>query len=227
MLAAMAASCAFGQTWQFAGEWRFMDAGRVDLKWAPGGASMNLTTVGFVRSLYQVDHSYSVTYDKDFCASASLFHAEEGKRRRESRVTFNGRAGKAEYLERDLLTNTVARSSEVAIPACVSDILAGLAKLRTLALSPGQETSLPISDGRKSASVRVVSQKRETIRTPAGVFPCIQHEVYLMNDVIFRRRGRLYIWLSDDARRLPAQIRVQLPFYVGTVTLQLIKELPD
>jgi hypothetical protein len=30
--------------------------------------------------------------------------------------------------------------------------------------------------------------------------------------------------MSDDARRLPVRIRVQMPFYAGTVDLNLEKE---
>ena len=48
----------------------------------------------------------------------------------------------------------------------------------------------------------------------------------LFNGVIFRRKARLFIWLTDDARRLPVQIQVRMPFYLGTVTLQLEKETP-
>jgi hypothetical protein len=39
--------------------------------------------------------------------------------------------------------------------------------------------------------------------------------------VLYRRRGRLFIWLTDDDRKLPVQVKVRLPFYIGTVTLQL------
>ena len=72
----------------------------------------------------------------------------------------------------------------------------------------------------------IEAQERETIRTPAGVFTTIRHEAMLFNGVIFRRKARLFVWLTDDTRRLPVQIRVQMPFYIGTVTLQLEKEEP-
>jgi hypothetical protein len=41
--------------------------------------------------------------------------------------------------------------------------------------------------------------------------------------VLYRRKGRLFVWISEDERRLPVQIRIQMPFYIGTVTLQLEK----
>jgi hypothetical protein len=46
----------------------------------------------------------------------------------------------------------------------------------------------------------------------------------MLNGVVYTRKGRLFIWLTDDARHLPVQIRLKLPFPIGTVTLQLQKE---
>jgi hypothetical protein len=36
--------------------------------------------------------------------------------------------------------------------------------------------------------------------------------------------GRVFVWLTDDDRRLPVQIRVRMNFPLGTVTLELEKE---
>jgi hypothetical protein len=40
---------------------------------------------------------------------------------------------------------------------------------------------------------------------------------------LYKRPAHLEIWLSDDRRRLPVQIRVRMPFTIGTITLQLEK----
>jgi hypothetical protein len=61
------------------------------------------------------------------------------------------------------------------------------------------------------------------VKTPAGTFQTTRYEAFLFNGVLFGRKGRLFIWISDDEARLPVQIRVQLPFYIGTVTIQLEK----
>ena len=84
-------------------------------------------------------------------------------------------------------------------------------------------TELPVSDGKKVIMARVESQAKETIRTPLGQFNATRYEAFLFNGVLYARKGRLFVWISDDDKRLPVQIRVQLPFYVGTITLQLEK----
>ena len=71
---------------------------------------------------------------------------------------------------------------------------------------------------------KLVIREVETIKTPAGSYDAIQCEVFLMNGVVYTRKGRVLIWISNDERRLPVQIRLKMAFPVGTVTLQLQKE---
>jgi hypothetical protein len=70
---------------------------------------------------------------------------------------------------------------------------------------------------------RVEAQPREDVRTPAGSFKTIRYEVFLFNNVLYRRPAHLYVWLTDDRRRLPVQIRVRMQFTIGTITLMLEK----
>jgi hypothetical protein len=46
----------------------------------------------------------------------------------------------------------------------------------------------------------------------------------MFNGVLIGRKARMYVWISDDARRLPVQIQVRMAFLIGTITLQLEKE---
>jgi hypothetical protein len=216
---------AHAQTLHFVGEWRLIDAGRVQAHLGATGARMQLETAGLAESLYPIRDSYAVTYDRALCASSSVEDSQQGKKHHETKVTFS--AGKASRIERDLLRNgeTVA-TNEVAVPGCVHDILGALEKLRRTTVVPGGVLTLPISDGKRIAGVEIHTQDKETIRTRAGVFQAIRYEAMLFNGVLFRRKARLFVWLTDDARRLPVQIRVQMPFYLGTVTLQLEREEP-
>jgi len=95
--------------------------------------------------------------------------------------------------------------------------------MRTLNLEPGQSAMAAVSDGKKSVLAKVEAQSREDIKTPEGVFHTICYEVYLFNNVLFRRPAHLHIWLTDDRRRLPVQLQVRMQFTIGTITLHLLK----
>jgi len=218
------------ETLYYAIEWRLITAGRATLEWvAPAQpralwqARLHLESVGLVSKLFKVEDDYSVNLDPSFCAQASQMTAHEGSRQRETRITFDGAARKATYLESDKAKNTVFLAKETEIPACVHDIVGGLFFLRTRNLEPGQSTEVPVSDGKKSVMAKVEAQAREEVKTPAGTFKTVRYEAYLFNDVLFKRPAHLNVWLSDDPRKLPVQIRVRLQLTIGTITWLLEK----
>ena len=93
-----------------------------------------------------------------------------------------------------------------------------------MAAEPGHSLELPVSDGRRFAQVKMDAQEREEVKTPLGAFKTIRYEATLMNGVVYSRKGRVFIWLTDDPRHLPVQIQVKMSFPVGTITLGLEKE---
>ena len=220
------------ETLEYSIEWRLIAAGKARLVWSatahdadPGWqADLHLESTGLVSKLFKVNNDYVSNLESDLCSSGSFLRSEEGSRHKETRVTFDRTRRKADYLEKDLDKNQVLKSDEIEIPGCVHDVLAGLYDLRTMNLQVGHSTEVAVSDGKKSVMARVEAQQREDVKTPAGLFKTIRYEAFLFNDVLYRRYGHLYVWLSDDARKLPVQIRVRLQFAVGTITLQLEKE---
>lgn len=220
------------QNLRYSIEWRLITAGTVSIDWRDGlvngspgwQAKLHVESAGLVSKLYKVDIDSVSNLNSSFCAESSLTSGREGSRHRETSVTFNAEARKAFYEERDLTRNVTIATQEVAIPPCVHDVLGGLFYLRTLELEPGQSTEIPVSDGKKSVMVKVEAQQREDVKVPAGVFKAVRYEIYLFNNVLYRRPARLYVWLTDDRRKLPVQIRVRLQIAIGTITLQLAKE---
>jgi hypothetical protein len=223
------------ETLDYTVEWRLVTAGKARIVWSatprranspnPGWqADLHLESTGLVSKLFKVNNDYVSNLESDLCSSGSYLKSEEGSRHKETRVTFDREARKAEYLEKDLDKRAVVNAHEIDIPPCVHDVLGGLYSLRTVNLQPGQATQVAVSDGKKSVMARVEAQQREDIKTPAGAFKTIRYEAFLFNDVLYRRYGHLYFWLTDDARKVPVQIRVRLQFTIGTITLQLEKE---
>jgi hypothetical protein len=209
-------------------EWRLIHAGDAQLAWsrsATGGwaAHLHLESAGLVSKLYRVNNDYASQLSGELCVASATLKTQEGSRQRETDVTFDGARRKANYVDRDMAAGTTV-SHEIDTQACEHDVIGGLYRLRAMRLEPGRSVEIPVSDGRKAVMARVEAQERETVKTDFGTYKTIRYEAFLFNNVLYRRRGRLLFWLTDDNRRLPVQVRVRLPFYVGTITLQLERD---
>jgi hypothetical protein len=211
-------------------EWRLITGGRAKLDWSavrqpqPGWqANVRLESVGLVSKLYKVQDDYLASLNQGMCAVAVQTTSNEGSRQRDAKITFDYSSKKASYLEHDRAKNDVISAREIDIPSCVHDVLGGLFFLRTLNLEPGQSAGVPVSDGKKAVVAKVEAQQREEIKVPDGAYKAIRYEAFLFDNVLYRRSAHLYVWLSDDQRKLPVQIQVRMPISVGTITLQLEK----
>ncbi len=206
-------------------------AGSAKLTWtaiprSTAGANelrLHLESKGLVSRLYHVDDDYTAALGQNLCAQNSFIMAHEGSRNKETRVTYDPQLRKALYLEKDLNKNSTI-THDVDIPPCVHDVLGALLVLRTLRLEPGKTVQIPISDGKKFVQVKVESQRREDLTTALGVRKTIRYEVFVFDNVLYRRSGHLHIWLTDDNARLPVQLQVHMHFAIGTITLKLEKD---
>ena len=77
-------------------EWRLIHAGSAVVDAQKSSARLKLLSEGLVSSLFKVDDAYGVTYDDPFCATSSTLDAQEGKRHRETRVTFDRSKNRAD-----------------------------------------------------------------------------------------------------------------------------------
>lgn len=212
----------------FAIEWRLINAGKAIVDWTYSGSDsaridVKVESVGLVSKLFRVEDTYVANLGSGLCGQSVQLTSQEGNRQRETKITFDYPNHRADYLERDRAKNTVLMARETDIPPCVHEIGGALYFLRTLNLDPGQSALLPLTDGKKSAVVKVEAQQREEVKTAAGTFKTIRYEAYVFNNVLYRRPAHLYVWLTDDPRRLPVQIRVRMQLTIGTITLQLEK----
>lgn len=94
--------------------------------------------------------------------------------------------------------------------------------LRTFDLEEGKAYRFNnyFKDAKNPLIVRV--HKRETMELPDGSkVPCLVLQPLIGDDGLFSNRSDARIWITDDARRIPVQIRSRLPWL--TITLRLEK----
>jgi hypothetical protein len=215
----------------YAIEWRLIPAGTAKLTLTslprPSAAAsevkLHIESAGLVSRLFRVDDEYTALEGANSCSQSSFLSAHEGSRSKETRVVFDAQNRRATWTERDFVKNATS-TQVVEIPACVHDVLGGLMALRSLRLEPGKTAGLPLSDGKKFVQVKVESQRREELKTELGTFKTIRYEVFLFDNVLYKRSGHLHVWLTDDDRRLPVQLQFRLQFTIGTITFRLVKD---
>jgi hypothetical protein len=213
-----------GETLYYTADWRFIRAGDIEVHNGPGHQTrLKLVSSGLVSHLFKVEDDYLIKRDEQGCNENLSFQVHEGRRNRDIHATFDKHTRKATYVEKDLTSNTVLTQKESDIPGCVMDLTGALHQLRDTHPAPGAKWEIAISDGKKTSTIHVESQAREQVRTPMGQFPAIRYEAFVFGGAFYGRKGRLFVWVTDDDRHLPIQMRIQLPFYVGTIDIQLEK----
>jgi len=107
-------------------------------------------------------------------------------------------------------------------PAHPVDDAAIIYFLRTFNLEEGKAYRFDnyFKDAKNPLVVRV--HKRETLELPDGSrVPCLVLQPLIGDDGLFSNRSDARVWITDDARRIPVQIRSRLPWL--TITMRLEK----
>jgi len=109
------------------------------------------------------------------------------------------------------------------IPPQVQDALSAFYYTRFQPLPLGGSIVFDYHASRKSQPLEVKVLGRERVETPAGTFDCVAIEPILKAGGIFKNKGRLVIWLTDDERRMPVLMRSKVMIGSISVVLQKVR----
>jgi hypothetical protein len=185
--------------------------------------TLDIESAGMVSRLYHVLDKYKSVTAAKFCGTTAELDAQEGKRHNYTKLNFDPARQKVNYFQHDLIKNQEIRK-ELDAPPCTYEITGALEALRAMSLEPGKTITVPLTDGKKFANARIDAQARENITVGGKSYPTIRYEAFVFDNVIYKRKGRLEVWITDDAGRLPVQFRMQAGFPVGTVNVELEKQ---
>ena len=166
-------------------------------------------SVGVVDVFYTVRDTLTSVIDRDtLWPRRYMKRQHEGGYHRDStytfdqqrRVVFNGR-------------------EEIACSTRVHDILSSLYRFRTLEMEPGLVHSINVYEGGKYYPLEARVLRRERIEVAAGEFDCVVVEPVLRSDAIFKQKGRIWIWFTDDDRRIPVLMKSAV--LVGEIAAEL------
>jgi len=208
----------YNETYVYSADWRIWTGGTVVLTMIPGAVSATANSTGFVSMLYPVHDQFQSTFDpKTFCSQSIRKHTEEGYHARDTMITFDY-AQKKSILDESNLKKKESKRVENDIPGCVTDVLTAIYYAGSLPLKNDGVYRFPINDGNKTLDVELKVEARETVKVPAGTFKTIRVSPASTARGL-NSRGKLWLWYSDDSRRIPVQMRGR--FLWGTITFQL------
>lgn len=100
------------------------------------------------------------------------------------------------------------------------DTLSSFFYFRTVALQVGTSSFIDIYDCKTLWSTEIQVLRRERIKTQLGTFNTIVIKPLLKSEGIFARTGDMHIWLTDDDRRIPVQMKSKVK--IGSITVTLV-----
>ncbi len=139
----------------------------------------------------------------------------EGRHRRDKEVIFKHDIGKVFYVD-----HLINEKREFDVPSFIFDPLSSFYYLRTLKLEVGRSVYVTIFDSKKIWNVEVQVLGKEKVTISTGTVDTIVIKPLMQSEGIFYKKGDIYIWLTDDAKRIPVKLKTKVA--VGSVTATLV-----
>lgn len=208
-----------GEYFQFSIDWNGLNGGSAlmqvqNIQSVDGHRAYRIVTKAesnsFVSKFYKVrDRAESFIDAESLYTRRFEKHLREGGYKKDLLVRFEQEDRKAYY--------DGGKTYDVA--AQVHDVLSAFYYVRTRPLPDGAVFSIPAHDNEKSYDLVVKVYKRERIEVPAGKFDCVLVEPILKSEGVFKSKGQILVWLSDDERRIPVMVKTKVP--VGSISVTL------
>jgi hypothetical protein len=140
---------------------------------------------------------------------------KEGRTRRHKEAVFDRK--KLEVVTTDFRAST---TTSKAITPLTYDTLSSFYYFRMVPLKVGNTYFIDIFDCKKLWNTEVKVLRREEVTTPLGKFKTVVIKPVLKSEGIFSRTGDMFIWLTDDERRIPVLMKSKVK--VGSISATLV-----
>ena len=146
-------------------------------------------------------------------------YSEEGSRHRFKATSFDHAKQKASY---EFQADGTSKR-EIAVSPVSQDVLSALYVLRAIPIKAGDRMTMPVTDNGANFKVQVDVGPVERVRTGLGDL-----DAWKIRPTVFNPQGQpqgrnTAIWMTQDPRRLPAKLQVELPVGSFNLTLREVK----
>ncbi len=179
-------------------------------------AVVNTKSAKWLSVFYRVDDYIEVLMEKgsNFTPLTYYLKLREGRHRKERKVTYD------QVAEKVILKNIKKQEiKEFDLKGELHDPVSALYRIRSIEVKEGKPIHVRVFDNGKTYELEVKVLRKETIRVPAGTFDTVVIKPMLKSEGIFLRKGDVYIWLTDDDRKIPVMMKSKIA--IGSVVAVL------
>jgi len=211
----------------FSVRWEMFNAGTSSVSMQRSGSSLHVAatadSAGFPDKVFHVHDLFNAVVDpRSFCTLHVSKHNDEGPHRRDFNIALDYAQAKSRVDAIDLKTSE-SKHTEFDIPPCVTDLVSGFFYVASLPLAPGFSQTFPLNDNGKTIDARVEVESRETIKGPSGEFRTLRVKAEPISGPM-KGKAVLWVWFTDDGRRMPVQMKSKLGFATLLFQLQKIEQ---
>jgi hypothetical protein len=181
--------------------------------------STKTNTRGFVRSLYQFDGDSECVFDaRDGRLLAIKATTASSRKSTHTMAVFDHEEDKVQYVD----YIRPERNGELPLPGGnPMDLITCLIQTRTWDLKPGDRSPALVMFDREFYDLTVVAEGYERVRTPMGEYNTLILVPTMEKDPkgLFKRGGRVRVWISQDTLKLPVKFEVSMKVGTGVAVL--------
>ena len=190
--------------------WSGIKAGTATLEYVdtPEGLAIKTHAVSskFLSIFYKVDDRAETILYPDGYPKSTTINISEGRHRKHKVTNFSERT---EFTPQEIFFHDILKDEkadfELDTPAY--DPLSGFYAITQTPLETGRTEYIKMFDSKKIFDAEILVLKKENIRVPAGKFDTIKINPVLQTEGLFVRKGKMFIWLTDDERQIPVMFR--------------------
>jgi len=165
----------------------------------------------FFSAIYPVDNRIESIVDaKGMFSYKIIKKIREGKYKRDREFLVNYEGGWVKM-----------NGDTLKVDRFIQDALSSFYYVRTLDLKVGESYFVPCYDSGKIFDLEVRVYETEKVKVDAGIFDTIVIEPLLNSEGIFKKKGRLKIWVTNDEQKIPVKMASKV--FIGSITAKLIK----
>jgi hypothetical protein len=173
-----------------------------------------INSTPFISTFYTVE-DYAESLIRDGRSIHFRIKQREGRYKSDKETIFDVSNKKVIYF--DYLKN---KKKEYDIDSVIWDVISGFYYLRTLPLVIGKVVYIDIFDSNKLLKAEVSVLRKEKIKVSGiGEVATVVVKPDLKSEGLFHRKGDIFIWFTDDEKRIPVKVETKVP--IGKVVAEL------